>query len=120
MLNRKDEYYRNYFFNKKQAEAIELVAKIEQLSKKDACELLMGRGLSSYMGSKITEYTRNKLAAQEQGIEVDRDRFFQKIHAPPPGFAPVSPGGVITTDCDHSQNWDGRTDQSFKRPVEIG
>jgi topoisomerase IA-like protein len=81
MLNRKDEYYRNYFFNKHLSEGIKLVADIERLTKKDAAELLMERGLSSYMGSKITEHTQNKLSAQEQGTEPEKNRFFKKIHA---------------------------------------
>jgi hypothetical protein len=49
-VNHKDEYYKNYYFNKKLCTGVELVAKIERTSKKQAAELLMKAGLSSYMG----------------------------------------------------------------------
>jgi len=51
-LNRKDEYYRHYYFPKNLCTGIELVAVIENLNRKQAAELLMKAGLSRYMGEK--------------------------------------------------------------------
>ena len=51
-LNRKDEYYRHYYFPKNLCTGIELVAVIENLNRKQAAELLMKAGLSRYMGKK--------------------------------------------------------------------
>ena len=74
-LNRKDDYYKNYYFNKKLSDGIELVALIEHISKKQAAELLMKAGLSSYMGAKVTEYIENKRVAREQNQKLKLTRF---------------------------------------------
>jgi len=50
-ITRKDEYYKNFWLNKKLCDGIKLVADIESRSKKAAAELLMKAGLSSYMGA---------------------------------------------------------------------
>jgi hypothetical protein len=63
-VNHKDEYYRDYF-NKKYCARIELVAAIERTTKKQAAELLINAGLSSYVGKKLTEYIENERAARE-------------------------------------------------------
>ncbi len=78
-LNHKDEYFKNYFFNKKLCDGIELVAKIEGSSKKDAAELLMKAGLSSYMGDKLTEFIKSERAAREQNQKVNIPRFIREI-----------------------------------------
>jgi hypothetical protein len=64
-LNRKEDYFKKYFVNHKLCDGIELVAGIERITKKDAVELLIKAGLSSYMGGKITEYIRGERAARE-------------------------------------------------------
>jgi hypothetical protein len=64
-LNHKNEYFKNYFFNKKLCDGIKLVADIEHSSKKQTAELLMKAGLSSYMGAKLTEYIKNDQAASD-------------------------------------------------------
>ena len=74
-LNHKDEYFKNYYFNKKLSDGIELVALIEHISKKQAAELLMKAGLSSYMGGKITEYIESKRKAREQNQILKLTRF---------------------------------------------
>ena len=40
-LNRKDDYYRDYYFNKRLSEGIEFIALIERISKKQAAEAKM-------------------------------------------------------------------------------
>ena len=78
-LNRKDDYYKNYYFNKKLSDGIELVALIEHISKKQAAELLMKAGLSSYMGGKITEYIENERKAREQNQILKLTRFVRIV-----------------------------------------
>jgi len=74
-LNHKEEYYRDYYFPQNLCTGIELVAKIEQTSKKQAAELLMKAGLSSYMGRKITDYIHSEQIAREQNQKVKMTRF---------------------------------------------
>jgi predicted DNA-binding transcriptional regulator YafY len=74
-VNCKDQYYKNYYFPKNLCMGVELVAAIERVTKKQAAELLMKVGLSSYMGEKLTEYTKNEQAAREQKQKMKMTRF---------------------------------------------
>jgi hypothetical protein len=74
-VNHKDEYYKNYYFNQKLCNGIKIVADIERTSKKQAAELLMKAGLSSYMGAKLTVYIKNDQAAREQNQKIKMTRF---------------------------------------------
>jgi hypothetical protein len=74
-VNHKDEYYKNYYFNKTLCTGVELVAKIERTSKKQVAELLMKAGLSSYMGAKLTEYIKAEAAARELNQKAKLTRF---------------------------------------------
>jgi len=65
-LNHKDEYYKNYYFPKNLCDGIELIAATERITKKQAAELLMTAGISSYMGDKISEYIHSEHVAREQ------------------------------------------------------
>ena len=76
-LNHKDEYYKAYWFNKKLCDGIEIVAAIERTSKKQAADILMRAGLSSYMGAKLTEFIENDRAARELNQKAKRTRFVQ-------------------------------------------
>jgi transposase len=78
-LNRKDDYYRDYYFKKKLSDGIELVAAIERTSKKRAAEMIMSAGFSSYMGEKITEHIRAEQAARARNERVQRNRFAQQM-----------------------------------------
>lgn len=78
-LNYKDEYYKNYYFNKKLCDGIELVGVIERTSKKRAAELLMKAGLSSYMGEKVTEYIERDRVAREINQKVHMTRFIMVL-----------------------------------------
>jgi hypothetical protein len=73
-LNHKDEYYKAYWFNKKLCDGVELIAAIEHTSKKQAAELLIKAGISSYMGEKITQYIKDERAAREldQKVKIPR------------------------------------------------
>lgn len=78
-LNHKDEYYKNYYFNQKLCNGIRLVADIERTSKKQAAELLMRAGLSSYMGAKVTEQIEMERAARELNQKVKATRFVREL-----------------------------------------
>jgi len=60
------DYHRHYYVSEPLCDGIELIAKIERTSKKDAAELLMKAGLSSYMGAKLTKYIEDERVAREQ------------------------------------------------------
>ena len=70
-----NRYYKSYYFEKPLCDGIELVAKIERKSKKDAAEMLMKAGLSSYMGAKLTEYIQDERAAREFHQKMKMTRF---------------------------------------------
>jgi hypothetical protein len=74
-LNHKDEYYRDYYFNEKLSNGIELVAQIERVTKKQAAELLMKAGLSSYMGSMISKQIEIDRIARELNQKIKMTRF---------------------------------------------
>jgi len=78
-LHRKDDYYRDYYFNKQLSEGIEFIAKIERISKKQAAELLMKAGFSSWMGEKVGEYIQAERAARERNESVRRNRFVRQL-----------------------------------------
>ena len=78
-LNRKDEYYKAYWVNKNMSNGIELVAKIEQLSKKDTAQYLLERGFSSYMGEKVAEFIEQEKAAKELNQKVQLTRFIREL-----------------------------------------
>jgi hypothetical protein len=74
-LNHKDEYYKDYYFNKKLCAGIELVAAIERTSKKNAALLLIERGFRSYMGEKVKIAIEDERAARELNQKVKMTRF---------------------------------------------
>jgi hypothetical protein len=74
-LNHKDEYHNHYWFNEKLCDGVEIIAAVERISKKDAAELLMKAGISSYMGDKISEYIHNEHVAREQSESLKISRF---------------------------------------------
>ncbi len=78
-LNHKDEYYKAYWFNKKLCDGIEIVTAIKRTSKKQAAELLMKAGLSSYMRAKLTEYIKSERATRELNQKVKMTRFIQVL-----------------------------------------
>jgi hypothetical protein len=78
-LNHKDEYYKNYYFDKKICDSIEIVAAIERTSKKRAADLLMRAGLSKYMGAKLAEYIKNEQAAREQNQRIKMTHFIMVL-----------------------------------------
>jgi hypothetical protein len=50
-----------------------LVVKIERISKKNAAELLMKAGLSSYMGEKLTRFVLElRKLARERGYDISK------------------------------------------------
>lgn len=78
-LNHKEEYYNAYYFNHKLCDGVDIVALIERTTKKQAAELLMKAGLSSYMGAKITEHIENERKAREQNEKLKLTRFIRIV-----------------------------------------
>jgi len=70
-----DAYYGRIAFDKPMFHGIELVAKIERMTKKKAARLLIERGFSSYMGEKITEQIESERAARELNQKAKLTRF---------------------------------------------
>ncbi len=50
-----DEYYCNFYFTKNVGDGVEFISKIEHSTKKAAANILMERGISVYMGAKVTQ-----------------------------------------------------------------
>ena len=78
-INRKNEYYRNYYFPKQLCDGIDIVSAVELTSKKAAAEMLMKAGLSSYMGAKISKYIHDEKIAREQNQKVKMTRFVMML-----------------------------------------
>ena len=55
-----DEYYKSVYLSKKMFDGVELVARVENLSKKKAVEFLLETGFSRYMGDKLKEHVANE------------------------------------------------------------
>lgn len=60
-------------------QGIELVARIERLSKKKTARLLIERGFSSYMGEKIKNYIEDEKAARELDQKRHLTRFVLEL-----------------------------------------
>jgi hypothetical protein len=80
-LNHRNEYYRNYYFDKPLSDGIEIVALIEHVSKKRAAQILMERGFSAFMGDMITLHIENDTAKMEMAEKVKADRFIKAIQS---------------------------------------
>jgi hypothetical protein len=74
-----DAYYKQVYFDKAMFDGIELVGKIEKLSKKKAARLIMERGFSSYMGEKVGEAIKRELAARQLNEEPELTRFVLEL-----------------------------------------
>ena len=70
-----NEYYGRVAFTKQMFDGFELVSKIEKISKKQAAHLLIEAGFKYYIGVKIKEDIRNRLAAKELNRKVKLTRF---------------------------------------------
>ena len=70
-----DAYYKHIWFDKRMFDGIELVAKMERVSKKKAARLLIERGFSSYMGEKI----KTELAISELERKPHLTRFVLEL-----------------------------------------
>jgi len=74
-LRHPEEYYCCYFFTKKVGDGIDVVSKIEHSTKKAAANMLMERGLSAYMGSKITKSIQRGDISAEPDQKAERTWF---------------------------------------------
>jgi hypothetical protein len=74
-----DAYYKRIYFAKNMFEGIELVSKIEHLSKKKAAHFLIERGFRSYIGEKLKEAIQNELAARELQQKPHLTRFVLEL-----------------------------------------
>lgn len=73
-LNHKNEYHKNYYFPQNLCDGVELIAAIERITKKQAAEVLMKAGISSYIGDKLAQYIKGERAAREldQKVKIPR------------------------------------------------
>ena len=74
-----DAYYGRIAFDKTMFQGIELVAKIERLSKKKAARLLIEKGFSSYMGKKLSTYVEDERTARELNQKPEFTRFVLEL-----------------------------------------
>ena len=72
-------YYKQIFFDKQMFDGIELVGKIERVSKKQAARLLIERGFSSYMGEKLKEAAQVEIAVDELRRKPRATRFVLEL-----------------------------------------
>ena len=68
-------YYGHYYLSKPLCDGIDMVAAVELTSKKDAAELIVKAGLSSYMGKKLSDYIASEKIAREHNQKVRMTRF---------------------------------------------
>lgn len=78
-LNNPDEYYRNYTVPKRLCEGIDIMAGVEDISKKNAVELLIEAGLSKYMGRLWTEYLSNDEEREEFFSNFQHRRWIREV-----------------------------------------
>jgi hypothetical protein len=64
---RRDEYYRNVYFDKSRYETLEVLAKANHMSRKRMNRELFDRGVRVFLGEIIGEYNRQIILAREQG-----------------------------------------------------
>ena len=64
-----DAYYKHVYVSKPLYEGINLVARIEHISKKKATDLLLEAGFSSYMGTKLKEHVENEQQINELNLK---------------------------------------------------
>lgn len=60
------EYYKNVWFSENMHAGIELVARMEGTSKKEAADMLVGSGISRYMSELLKQHAANELANRER------------------------------------------------------
>ena len=70
-----ESYYRRVYFDKQMFDGIELVAKIERMTKKKAIRSIFERGFSSYMGEKL----KTELAVRELERKPRATRFILEL-----------------------------------------
>ena len=60
-----EQYYKTVWVDKNMFKGIELVSKIERISKKKAVRLILEAGFSKYMGNKLKEHIENEKRIRE-------------------------------------------------------
>ncbi len=63
-----DRYYKSIYFNKQKFDGIEVVAKCENMSRMDAADLLIEKGLSRWQGDKLLEWHNLQKEARDNGL----------------------------------------------------
>jgi hypothetical protein len=74
-----DAYYQPIWFDKKMFDGIELVAKIERMTKKKAIRSIFERGFSSYIGEKLHEAVKVEIAVDELRRKPKATRFVREL-----------------------------------------
>lgn len=77
--NHRDDYYKAYWFRKNICEGIELTATINRETLKNTAEMLMERGLASFIGEKLGDYIKSDEVAEKLEQKTARNRFIIEL-----------------------------------------
>jgi hypothetical protein len=72
-----DRYFKGYWFDKKTCEGIDLIAAIEQISKKEAAHKLIEAGFKHYIVEKIKQHIDNEVELNQRGKDPVVGRFIK-------------------------------------------
>lgn len=61
-----DDYYKNIWLTKKMHTGVEIIAKIEGISNKAAANMLIGSGISRYLGELLKKHIENERLNRER------------------------------------------------------
>ncbi len=64
-----DAYYKHVYINKKMYQGVEIIARIERTSIKEATDLLLASAISQYMGEKLLEHIKNEKEIKELNLQ---------------------------------------------------
>jgi hypothetical protein len=74
-VNHKDEYFKDYWFPENVCNGIEIIAKVERCSKKEAAVKMMTKAIANWMYNKISEQVELDKQARERNEKPQRTRF---------------------------------------------
>ena len=72
-----ERYYKGYWFDRKTCDGIELVAAIEQISKKEAAHKLIEAGFKYYITEKTKQHIDNQVEINHRGEDPVVGRFIK-------------------------------------------
>ena len=64
-----EQYYETIWIDEQMSKGIDMVSKIEGISKKKAARLILESGFSCYMGDKLKEHVENRKRIREHNYQ---------------------------------------------------